>query len=248
VGLVLAVLGVSGLSARAASITSSATDNATVQPSGPRSGSNGQIFFNMENSTNGSFASFGVVDFPVAANPTVVGVVSLSLTLVQDNAAFTSNGALRFFLTEDTTTNIDAGTSPLVFNATSLPNGIGSQLSPTFLLGTGTFVQGTQQATNGGSIGSGKVDTYTFALSTLPVAAQNYLVGKIDSGGTIRLIVAPDDALVAATYAGFRDSFYPGPRLAIVAITPEPASVVSLGLGLCGLAYVLARRRATAVR
>src|SRR5262245_362284 len=40
-----------------------ATANATVQPAGPRAGSNGTAFFNVEGNANGANASFGTADF-----------------------------------------------------------------------------------------------------------------------------------------------------------------------------------------
>ena len=48
----------------------SASNNATIQPGGPRAGTNGKIFFNMEGSSNGSFSDFGVVDFQTPSGVT----------------------------------------------------------------------------------------------------------------------------------------------------------------------------------
>ena len=45
--------------ATSASITLTAFNNATVQPAGPRTGSNGKAFFNMEGSVNGSSKATG---------------------------------------------------------------------------------------------------------------------------------------------------------------------------------------------
>src|SRR5262249_46577527 len=79
-----------------ANIVLPAANNATVQPAGPRPGANGKQFFNMEGAGNGSFASFGVVDFQ--SSPMNVQITSLTLALTQANAAFTNNGALIFYL------------------------------------------------------------------------------------------------------------------------------------------------------
>src|SRR5215469_9871776 len=102
-----------------------ASNNATIEPGGPRAGTNGKVFFNMEGSSNGSFASFGVIDFQVPNGVTFGPGGTLSLSLTQDNAAFTANGSLAFYVSTDTTTNIDPGSSPLAFDATaaSLPTG-----------------------------------------------------------------------------------------------------------------------------
>jgi hypothetical protein len=206
-----------------ANIVLPATNNATVQPGGPRAGVNGKQFFNMEGSTNGTFASFGVVDFQ--SSPTNVQVTSLVLDLTQANAAFTQNGALTFFLSTDTTTGIEPVTSPLAYNAASLPTGLGTQLSPLFSLGTANFTQ----------VSDGTVDAFTFSLSP---AAATYLKGQLMAGGRIRLVIAPNDPTVAATYAGFSNTEFSGPQLTLV--TPEPGT---LGLACLAFLMVCGRRK-----
>jgi hypothetical protein len=199
-----------------------AVNNATVQPGGPRTGVNGKQFFNMESAANGSFASFGVVDFQ--SSPISVQVTSLILNLTQANAAFTNNGALIFYLSTDTTTGIEPGTSPLAYNTASLPTGLGTQLSPLFSLGTANFTE----------VIDGTRDAFSFSLS--PTEAT-YLRGQLLAGGRIRLVIAPDDLTVAATYAGFSSTEFSGPVLTLV--TPEPGT-----LGLACLAFlVLSGRR-----
>jgi hypothetical protein len=194
-----------------ANILLPAANNATVQPSGPRPGVNGKQFFNMEGSTNGTFASFGVVDFE--SSPITGPVTSLILDLTQANAAFTNNGALIFYLSTDTTTGIEPVTSPLAYNSADLPTGLGTQLSTLFLLGTGSFTQGSDGTVN------------AFSLSLSP-AATIYLSGQLSMGGLIRLVIAPDDPTVAATYAGFTNAEFSGPQLTLVTPVPEPGTLV----------------------
>ncbi len=224
----LLAAGVFGVTSARASVIVSASDNSTVQPGGPRTGANGQRFFNMEGSNNGQFSSFGVVDFATPAGATLgpTGVV-LSLTLTQNNAAFSSNGPLSFYLTTDTTTNIDAGTSPLAFNLADLPTGLGSQLNTRYLLGSGTFTQ----------VATGTADTFSFTPSG---AALTYLLNEVNTAhGPIRLIVAPGSASVAATYSGFSNTSTAAPQLSLVntaAAVPEPSTILFLISGLTILA------------
>ena len=50
-------------SASAELVQLEAFNNATVQPGGPRTGSSGLAFFNIEGSDYGNFASYGVMQF-----------------------------------------------------------------------------------------------------------------------------------------------------------------------------------------
>src|SRR5260370_13321157 len=151
-----------------ANIILPAANNATVQPGGPRPGVNGKQFFNMEGSVNGTFASFGVVDFQ--SSPMSVQVTSLTLALTQANAAFTHNGALTFYLSTDTATNIEPGISPLIYSAADIPTGLGTQLSPIFLLGAASFTQ----------VSDGTMDIFSFSPSA---TVASCLSSQISTGG-----------------------------------------------------------------
>ena len=209
-----------------ANIIVAAVNNATIQPAGPRPGVNGKQFFNMEGSGNGTFASFGVVDFQ--SGPMNVVVTSLTIDLTQDNAAFTQNGTLNFYLSTDTATNIEPGTSPLIYNAADPPTGVGTQLSLLLLLGTGTFTQVT----------SGTIDSFSFSPNA---AVTSYLSSQLSTGGPIRLVIAPGDATVAATYAGFSNSEFGGPELLLATPAPEPGTLVGTTIVL--LIFVIGRAR-----
>jgi hypothetical protein len=209
-----------------ANIVVPAFNNATIQPGGPRSGANGKLFFNMEGSGNTTFASFGVVDFK--SGPMNVAVTSLTLDLTQDNAAFTHNGTLIFYVSTDTATNIEPGTSPLIYNAADLPTGIGTQLSPLLLLGTGTFTE----------VANGTIDTFSFSPNA---AVTSYLSSQLSTGGPIRLVIAPGDAGVAATYAGFSNNDFGGPELLLGTPVPEPGTLVGTTVVL--LIFMIGRTR-----
>jgi hypothetical protein len=225
------VLGMAGIAR--ADLILSATDNATVQPSGPRTGANGKIFFNAEAVSNGTFASYGVVDFATTgiSAPVAAGWL-LTLKLTEDNAAFTAPTSLNFYLSTDTTTNIQPGTSPLKYDTTAAPEGIGNQLSPKFLLGSGQF-------TTSGNVKSGQVDTYSFALTA---SAAAYIDTQLGSG-PLRIIVTPTSQTGSATWAGFSDTSFTGPRLLLAVPEPGPLYLGMVGSALSLGVWAVRRRR-----
>lgn len=205
--------------ARAEIVAIEAFDNATVQPGGPRSGGGGKAFFNIEGTDNGNFASYGVADFDFSALGAAdfISVDSLTISLVQSNAGFTTDGPVNFYLASDFGTSIQPGEG-LFFDDT-LPDGegVGSQLGTLLSLGSGNFAQ----------TASGDVDEYQFALSG---AAADTVLDQFNTLGRFRLVITPGDAAVAATWAGFSNADFAGPTLSLSGATaiPEPASVAFL--------------------
>ena len=198
---------VSAPALRADDFTASAFDNATVWPTGPRPGDFGKAFFNIEGPSNGDFASFGVADFDsttLGIDFTVGDISGVTVTLTQDNAAFTTDGVINFYITEDNVTSIQPDDSPLQYDPTNPPEGLGSQLQPLHFLGSGPFTEGP----------NGTVDTFPFTPDPDTVA---YLASVINNGGVIRLVITANTSTVSATYAGFSDINWPGPMLTVTA-------------------------------
>ena len=213
--------------------TFEAFDNATVQPTGPRTGSSGRAFFNIEGSANGNFASFGVTDFDGSmidfGGNTVDTITGITITLTQSNAGFTNDGPLRFFVTSNLRSIAD-GATIIYDNPNGGENGIGSQLDPIELLGTGTFTE----------VSTGNIDTYSF--NSLSAGASAMLTAMYLGDSTVRIVIAPDDPATAATYAGYSNTnpLLIGPQITLEGeAVPEPASMVALGLG----ALAMMRRR-----
>jgi len=190
--LVLVALAIAGAWAQTVTVGANAVNNATVQPGGPRGGLFGKVFFNIEGNQFGSFASFGVVDFSAAdfgLSAAVADVQGITLKLYDAPASFSANGTVRVWLSEATAVDIEPTTSPLRWNASALPDGVGNQLQPLHLLGSGTYTKTT-------------LDTEFVYTLTVPASARQYLVERLNSRGRIRLVVTPAEDGVAATYAG----------------------------------------------
>jgi len=160
----------------------------------------------MEGYSNGAFSSFAVADFDstmLGIGFTVTQINSLSIVLTQDNAAFTTDGPINFYLSEDTTTSIQFDApSPIMFDYPPDSQGVDGQLQPLHALGSGSFMQ----------TATGDPDTYNL---TLDDAGTQYLINQINSGGVIRIVITPGSPDVSATYAGYSNDMYAGPVIAV---------------------------------
>jgi len=200
-----------------------AFDNATVQSAGPRSGSSGKTFFNVQGSANGSFASFAVADFQFAAplNP-VTDISAIALELVQSNASFTADGAFSVYWTDANSVSIQPGDGLEYQSGFDGLASVDPLLAPLELLGSSSFVE----------VADGTVDRVDL-LAGLSNGIEGNLINAINAGGVVRLVVVPDAPTTAATWAGFLDNFDgPGPTLTVEAIggdeAPETASNVCI--------------------
>jgi hypothetical protein len=205
--------------AHAAFVSVEATENATVQPAGPRTGGNGKNFLNVEGSANGAFASYGVADFIFPAPGGVItGVTGATLALTQSNSGFSNSGPVSVYLTDNTSVSIQPGTPPpMIYQGTN--DGAASVdpvLSPLTLVGTGMYNEGA----------NGDVDSIALSFTG---GALTSILSAINGGTTLRLVVTPDAADTAATWAGFSNNTFAGPTLSLTAV-PEPSSVFLVGL------------------
>jgi hypothetical protein len=195
--------------AQATPLSSEAVDNATVQPAGPRSGTSGKAFFNVEGSANGTFASYGVADFQFGSLPNpVIGINSASLVLVQSNAAFSATGDVVLSLDKKSPLSDiqPGGTSPLAFDGVDPGTGadVGAGDLDLLAIGGGPFTY---------TVGvSGNVDSYALSLDA---ATETEIINRLNAVGTIRIVVGTGSAGVAATWAGATNSTYAGPTLAL---------------------------------
>ena len=94
----------------------------------------------------------------------ILDITGFALTLTQSNAYFTKDGAVAFFITEDTATSIGPGSS-LVWDSGDTLYGMGTQLDPKTAAGTSTFAE----------VADGHEDIYDLA-SDLSAAVKTYLI------------------------------------------------------------------------
>lgn len=212
-----------------------ASQNATVQPGGIRTGGSGINFFNVEGSSFGSFASYAVARFDIgmlkAGFDTQYGIGgwrldSVALQLTQSNASFTAAGDVQVLFTADDSVSLVAP-SPLTHPfAGDFPDAL-PLLSYRFT-----------------EVASGSTETHgLYSRSGGNLAGGMALAAHIGTSDLVTLALVEGDAGVAATYAGYNNSSYAGPTLAInVSAVPEADAVALMLAGLGGV-MLIARRR-----
>ncbi len=218
--------------AQAASVE--AFDNATIQPNGPRTGSSGLAFFNIEGSGNGSFASYGVARFDLSAmkdgfdsNYGVGGwkLDSIDLQLTQSNAGFTTDGGVDVYYTKNDSTD------PLQGSGLQFGN-FAADFSDAAKIVSYTFTEA--------STGSLESHVLYAAAASNSIGGMN-LAADILGDNIVTLALVEGSSSVAATYAGYTNFSYQGPTLAVnVSAVPEPETYVML---LAGLGLLAARRK-----
>jgi PEP-CTERM motif len=227
----LPLLAILALPLTAKAATLSAFDVATIQPAGPRTGSNGKIFLNVEGSGNGAFASFGAMDFdfPTPGTP-IVGVQNASIDFVESNSAFSTDGPISIWYTANTAADIQPGSSVHYVSGNDGAASVDPTLGPLTLLGSGNYT----------NTSSGTVESFSLSFSG---AALTGFISVYNSGSNMRLLVTPDAASTAATYAGLDNFSGPAPTLSFTPVTvPEPASAALALLGVVASLGIKSRR------
>lgn len=225
---------IAAVDAHALTVPVEAFDNATVQPAGPREGSSGKAFFNIEGDNNGSFASYGVARFDLTSARQDLDaqfgaggwkIDAISVELTQSNAAFSTSGGVGIRHTGDDSSDLQPGTSPLAYPVSGDFTDLATLVDYTFT-----------------PVATGTVETHLlFAAGTFNPAVIG-LVDDVMHDDIVTLVFVDLDVAVAATYAGATNFTLAGPTLALdVSAVPVPAALPLLGSALGLLAM---RRRA----
>ena len=193
--------------------TGPTTGNATVQGAGPRSGANGQNFFNLEGSDNNAFASFGVIDIDLSplflgGNPysTVTGA---TLTLAENNAAFSHPGSYSVYLTNQT--GVDISSTNTNLKAITTNNGA-AMVDVNNLLTPLSTALGSDAFTTTGNVNNGQLHTVSLNFTG---GSLTSIINALNSGGKLRLVLTPDTHDTVATFSGWSNTTAgrPGPVL-----------------------------------
>lgn len=184
--------------------------NYTVQPGGPRTGSSGTSFVNIEGDGNGNFASFAVLDFdlaPVLTDEVADRLKNAGLTLEQANAGFSQDGPYSVYVAGAAATNVVIDSS---IQYQSGNNGLDS-LPASLRQGAMklTTFPGVHRTTSGGLLPDGTVDVVGLYGEAIEMA----ILEAINSDGILRLLIVPDHDSTAATFSGNTNTSWMGPVL-----------------------------------
>jgi hypothetical protein len=165
-----------------------ASKSLTVLGAGPRQGSGGSNYFNIQGKNKEKYAGFGLLVFPLPKGDGNADVKTLTLALVQSIPAFSADGKIKFYLAQP----LDAEPSSLE-KLKYDPTAAGGLAKDAFkslqALGAGEFKK----------IETGKSDTFVLSLDDM---ARDELRSLLKTGGSLHIVVAPADDDVAATYFG----------------------------------------------
>ena len=201
-----------------ATVNTAAVSTQFVRNNGPVGGATGDNAIEVEGSSNGNFAAFGVVDFDLsgllASGASVTDLDNIVLSMVQDNSTFSDSGPISLYLATSAAANvtIDGG-----IQYQTGQNGLASVPE---ILAAGAVKVATYAAvheTNSGApLPDGTADPIALYGGDIGQAVSAALKNK----GVIRLLITPDHAGTAATYAGFSNGLG-GPGLFADLVTDD---------------------------
>lgn len=182
-------------------ISSVATLSRTVRTTGPVTGASGDNFLNVEGSSNGNFASFGILDFDFSGQQkSAEAAKNIVLEIRQSNAAFSANGPVSVFVASPAATKIPIDSS---IQYQMGQNGLAC-VPPILSLGAerAATYAAVHRSNSGATLPAGTLDRIVLYGD----AIEQALAGAINGDGLLRLLITPDQAATAATYAGFTSS------------------------------------------
>lgn len=179
----------------------------TIWPGGPRSGSAGDAFMNIQGSASGggSFDSYAVARWDTSAArarfdamfPGGWAIDGVELLLTQDNSSFSNQGVVRVYLSSDDTADIKSAASPIAFPFLDPISGL-PDLS---LLGDTPILHYLYQP-----VATGWVDHYSTEVlaggAPERIRLTQDLARKLEQTDALTLVFVDDDPFVAATYRG----------------------------------------------
>jgi len=196
---------------------------------GVRTTPNGDAFFNIEGEANvtptNDNRSYGALRFPVASVTAQFDaqfgagnwhVTKAYLFLQQNNAAFTLNGTLSLYWSNNDAQDFTPGAT---INTNTTYQNFATDFADRDLVSTYTFTQGSG-TTIGSAPGNGTTESHLlFDAAGSNNTAMTAIAGELNSGsGDITLLISPEaDPFVAATYAGRTNNTWRGPSLVVFA-------------------------------
>ena len=182
------------------SISIDAVSTNYVRPGGPVGGADGTNNMEIEGSSNGAFAGFGVVDFDLSGQiKSGLGIAAtdnIALTLIQDNEFFTDSGPFSVYLASDAAAKLPIDGS---IQYQTGQNGIDSVPA---VLATGAIKIATYAGVhdNGATL---LPDGTTDNVSLFGSEIQSGIIDALVSNGNLRLLLVPDHPGAAVTFTGF---------------------------------------------
>ena len=185
-----------------------ASKSLTVQAAGPRQGSVGSNYFNVQGKNKEKYAGFGLLVFPLPKGDGNADVKTLTVSLVQSIPGFSADGKVRFYLAH--ALDAEPGSlEKLKYDPTAADGLAKDAFKSLQALGVGEFKK----------VETGKSDTFVLSLDDM---ARDELRSLLKSGGSLHIVVAPADDDVAATYFGAGNETEANrPRIKLAGETPK---------------------------